>query len=121
MKGQDIEIDEWPKWQPNITAAKIAGPLNQGTEFEWTTGGTKIKSRLALVKPGEKLAWTGKALHTTAIHVWQFRTTPSGGTVVSTRESMSGFMLKLKVFYSSKDLEKSQKAWLDALKREAER
>jgi hypothetical protein len=34
---------------------------------------------------------------------------------------MSGFMLKLKVFYSSKDLEKSQKAWLDALKREAER
>lgn len=116
-----VEIDEWPKWQPNITAAKIAGPLNQGTKFEWTTEGTRIKSRLAVVKPGEKLAWTGKARHTTAIHVWQFRATPNGGTVVSTRESMSGFMLKLKVFYSSKDLEKSQKAWLDALKREAER
>jgi uncharacterized protein YndB with AHSA1/START domain len=116
-----VEIDEWPRWQPNITAAKITGPLNQGTEFEWSTGGTKIKSRLAVVKPGEELAWTGKALHTTAIHVWQFRATPNGGTVVSTRESMSGFMLKLRVLYSSKDLEKSQKAWLDALKREAER
>ena len=115
------EIDNWARWQPNISASKFAGPLKQGTEFEWTTGGTKIKSRLAVVKPGETLVWTGKALHTAAIHVWQFRATPNGGTVVSTRESMSGFMLKLKVFYSSKDLEKSQKAWLDALKREAER
>jgi len=114
-----VDIDEWPKWQPNISAAKIAGPLNQGTEFKWTADGTKITSRLALVKPGEELAWSGKALHATAIHVWQLRPGPNGGTVVSTRESMSGFMLK--VFYSSKDLEKSQKAWLDALKREAER
>ena len=114
-----VGIDEWPKWQPNITTAKIAGPVSKGTEFKWTTGGTKIASRLALVKPGEELAWTGTALHATAIHVWQLRAAPSGGTLVSTKESMQGFMLKL--FYSSKDLEKTQKAWLDALKREAER
>jgi len=114
-----VEIDKWPKWQPNITASKFAGPLKQGTEFEWTTGGTKITSRLAVVRAGEELAWTGKALNATAIHVWQLRPTPDGGTEVSTRESMSGFMLK--VFYSSKELEKSQRAWLDALKREAER
>ena len=114
-----VGIDEWSKWQPNITSAKIAGPVSKGTECKWTTGGTKIASRLALVKPGEELAWTGTALHATAIHVWQLRAAPSGGTLVSTKESMQGFMLKL--FYSSKDLEKAQKAWLDALKREAER
>lgn len=114
-----VGIDEWPKWQPNITTAEIAGQVKKGTEFKWTTGGTKIASRLALVKPGEELAWTGTALHATAIHVWQLRAAPSGGTLVSTKESMQGFMLKL--FYSSKDLEKAQKAWLDALKREAER
>ena len=28
-----VEIDEWPKWQPNITAAKITGPVNHGTEI----------------------------------------------------------------------------------------
>lgn len=114
-----VGIDEWPRWQPNITTAKLAGQVKKGTEFKWTTGGTKIASRLALVKPDEELAWTGTALHATAIHVWQLRAAPSGGTLVSTRESMQGFMLKL--FYSSKYLEKSQKAWFDALKREAER
>jgi len=114
-----VGIDEWPNWQPNITAAKIAGPLKRGTEFKWTMGRAKIASRLALVKPDEELAWTGTALHTTAIHVWQLRAVRDGGTLVSTKESMNGFMLKL--FYSSKDLEKSQRAWLDALKRAAER
>jgi hypothetical protein len=114
-----VGIDEWPKWQRNITAAKIAGPVKKGTQFKWTTGGTKIASRLALVKPEEELAWTGTAFHATAIHVWQLRAAQSGGTLVSTKESMDGFMLKL--FYSSKDLEKAQKAWLDALKVEAER
>ena len=114
-----VGINEWPKWQPDISAAKIAGPVKEGTEFKWTTGGAKITSRLALVKPDEELAWTGTALRTTAIHVWQLRAAPSGGTLVNTKESMHGFMLKL--FYSCKDLEKTQKAWLDALKREAER
>ena len=114
-----VGVDQWPKWQPDITAAKIAGPLITGTEFKWTMGRAKITSRLALVKLDEELAWTGTALHTSAIHVWQLRAAPNGGTLVSTRESMTGFMLKL--FYSSKDLEKSQKEWLNALKREAER
>ena len=114
-----VGIDAWPKWHPNISAANITGPVKEGTEFKWTTGGTKIASRLALVKPDEELAWTGTALHVTAIHVWQLRAAPNGGTLVSTKESMHGFMLKL--FYSSADLQKTQRAWLDALKREAQR
>jgi hypothetical protein len=74
---------------------------------------------LALVVPNTDLAWTGTALGTKAIHVWHLKTPEEGRTLVSTKESMSGFMLK--ILYSSKDLEKSQKAWLEALKRASEK
>lgn len=112
-------IDDWPKWQPDISSAKLAGSLERGTSFTWSAGKVRITSRLALVKPVEELAWTGTAMHATAIHVWQLRPALHGGTLVDTKESMNGFMLK--VLYSSKDLKKSQESWLSALKREAER
>ena len=112
------DIDNWPKWQSAISAAKISGPLESGTTFVWTTGGTKIKSRIALAHPARQLAWTGTAYRARAIHVWNLQPLPDGGTLVKTTESMDGFMLK--VFYSSKDLAKSQKLWLDALKHKAE-
>lgn len=111
-------IDEWPKWQTAISSAKVSGPLQPGTEFVWTSGHAKIKSRLALIAPNADLAWTGTSLGTKAIHVWHLKATEEGKTLVSTEESMSGFGLKL--FYSSKDLEKSQKEWLEALKRASE-
>src|SRR5580704_7898045 len=30
------DIDNWPKWQSTISAAKINGPLESGTAFVWT-------------------------------------------------------------------------------------
>jgi len=30
------DIDNWPKWQPAVSAAKIDGPLQTGTNFTWT-------------------------------------------------------------------------------------
>jgi len=45
---------------------------------------------------------------------------PDGGTLVKTTESMDGFLLTLRVFYSSSDLALSHKTWLEALKRKAE-
>lgn len=112
-------IDGWPKWQSTISFARTAGPLKPGTEFTWTTGGTKIKSRLALVVPNTDLSWTGSARGAKAIHVWHLKAVEGGGTLVTTKESMSGFLLGM--FYSSKDLAKSQKEWLEALKGAAEK
>jgi uncharacterized protein YndB with AHSA1/START domain len=112
------DIDNWPKWQSTISAAKINGPLESGSTFEWTNGGTEIKSRIALARPVTQLAWTGIAHKARAIHVWNLQPLPDGGTLVKTIESMDGFMLKL--FYSSDDLAKSQRLWLDALKHRAE-
>ena len=63
-------LGNWPEWGPEISMAKINGPLEPGTTFEWRTGGAKIESRIALVRPTMQLAWTGTAYKARAIHVW---------------------------------------------------
>ena len=111
-------IREWPQWQANVSAVQINGPLAAGTVFTWKNGSTKITSRLALVEPGRRIAWTGKALGAHAVHLWTLEALPDGETRVKTSESMDGFMLKR--FYSSKELADSLRVWLEALKHKAE-
>src|SRR5580704_481071 len=94
------DVRGWPKWQTDISTAEIAGPLQAGSSFSWTTGGTHIQSRVALVQPYDQFAWTGKAFGATAIHVWKLSRLADGRTIVRTDESMRGFLLAL--FYSSK-------------------
>lgn len=112
------DVNDWPKWQSSISEARINGPLQAGTSFTWN-GGMRIKSRLALVEPNERLAWTGAAMGAHAIHVWNLERLPGHRTRVKVDESMSGFLLTL--FYSSKELEASDQLWLDRLKLESER
>ncbi len=112
------DIQNWPKWQHDIRVAEISGPIEEGTQFAWTTGGTSIHSRIALVRPGEQFGWTGKAFGAKAIHLWKLKRLPDGQTLVRTEESMNGFLITL--FYSSKELEASDRRWLDNLKSAAE-
>jgi uncharacterized protein YndB with AHSA1/START domain len=114
------DIDQWPTWHSAISVARINGPVEPGTIFGWTSGGPKIKCRIALVHPATQLAWTGTTFGGNAIHVWSLGLLPDGGTLVKTTESIDGFMLRLKLFYSSSDLAKSLKEWLEALKGKAE-
>jgi hypothetical protein len=88
------DIDNWPKWQSTISAAKINGPLESGTAFVWTSGGTQIKSRIALARPVTQLAWTGTAYRARAVHVWNLQLLPDGDTLVKTTESMDGFYVE---------------------------
>ena len=111
-------VNDWPKWQRDITKAKIDGPLACGTRFSWTSG-TRIQSQIVLIRPFEELAWTGRAYQASAIHVWRLESLPGGETRVQTSESLDGFLLRL--FYSSDALEKSQQHWLSDLKAAAER
>ena len=111
-------INEWPKWQSTVSAARINGALEPGTIFTWTSGGAVIKSRIALVQRNQQIGWTGTAYKARAIHIWALKPLPDGGTLVKTMESMDGFLLT--VFYSSKDLAKSHEIWLQALKHKAE-
>ena len=114
------DIDNWPKWLSIVSAAKINGPLEAGMTFAWSEGGSKIKSRIALVHPVTELVWTGTTFGARGIHVWNLQSLPDGCTLVKTSESLDGFLLRLKVFYSSKDLAKLHRVWLDALKQKAE-
>jgi uncharacterized protein YndB with AHSA1/START domain len=113
------DVNGWPQWQPDIKDAQIAGPLESGTTFTWKAGGTRIHSRLALVEPGTRLAWTGSAWMARAVHVWKLEPVRGNKTRVKVDESMSGFALTF--FYSSKDLEESDRLWLNRLKAAAER
>ena len=112
------DIAHWPTWQPDISESAISGPLTPGTVFTWSTS-TEIRSRLELVEPNKRLAWTGKAWTATAIHVWELLPQPGGRTLVRTRESMDGFLLSL--FFSSEKLQASDQQWLNALKTAAEK
>ena len=112
------DVTNWPKWQPDISVSSISGPLEGGTQFSWTTGGTRIESRITLVQPYEQFAWTGKAYMARAIHVWRLQRLSDGQTLVKTEESMDGFLLTF--FYSSKKLEQTDQRWLDRLKLAAE-
>ena len=110
-------ISQWPEWQTAITTADIAGPVAPGTEFTWKAGMT-VHSRLALVEPDTRLAWTGSALMAHAIHIWTLQPVAGGKTLVKTRESMDGFLLTH--FYSSKNLAEADQLWLESLKTRAE-
>ena len=111
-------IDRWPEWQASVSTAHLDGALKPGAAFTWKSSGTEIKSKLALVEDNQRFGWTGTAYQAKAIHIWQLDRLAGGGTLVRTKESMNGFLLK--VFYSSEDLARSHHVWLEALKRKAE-
>jgi hypothetical protein len=112
-------VNNWPKWQTDIKEAEMTGPLKSGTAFTWSSGGTRIQSKIALVDPYKEIAWTGTALNATAVHIWKLERLPGNKTLVQTDESMSGFLLTF--IYSSKELQTINQTWLDRLKLEAER
>lgn len=109
------DIDLWPSWHPDITAAELKGPPDQGSTFTWKSGPGSITSTLSVVEPHRRVAWTGKAMGTRAIHVWRLEPS-SDGTRVVTEESMEGWPVSLLKGFFQKTLEKTLDAWLLALK-----
>ena len=114
-----IGVNEWPKWQTAIKEAHLEGPVANGTNFTWSARATSIHSRFARVVPQAEIAWTGTSLNAHAIHVWKLERMAGNRTRVTTKESMSGFLLVF--LYSSRELQVSDQFWLDRLKQEAER
>jgi uncharacterized protein YndB with AHSA1/START domain len=115
-----VEIDRWPDWNPAVKSARLNGLLEAGTQFTWKSGGISIVSTLRELKPMTRIVWTGKAIGTRAIHVWSFETIPSG-VVVSTSESLEGWLVSLMRKSMQAALGKSLVAWLNELKRRAEK
>lgn len=112
-------IANWPTWQPDISAAKLEGPLKAGAVFRWKAKGLKITSTLHTVEPERQIGWTGDSLGMFAIHNWTFA--PQGKqTKVVSDESLSGWMARLLKLTDANFLDKSLAATLQTLKAAAE-
>ena len=114
------DIDNWEKWQPEITKPRLTGTLSEQAKFVWKTGGVKIHSALHTVKPYDAFGWTGNTFGMYAIHNWTL-TDQNGATLVSVNESMQGFLAGLFKKSFNKNLEQAMLHWLEALKKECEK
>ena len=113
------EIDQWPRWQRAVGQASLQGSLAPSSEFRWTSGGLKIRSRIEEVNAPSSIRWLGSALGTKADHAWSLASTGTG-TEVTTVESMSGWLVSLMGLFNKEFLANSLKQTLADLKEESE-
>lgn len=113
------DIAGWPRWHGAISRAELDGPLAPGSSFRWTSGGMAIVSTLQLVERERRLGWTGRALGTTTEHIWTLEDHPEG-TLVTTAESMSGWLIYPVKLVTPGFLTDALQTWLSALRHAAE-
>ena len=70
------EINAWPKWQHDISDARLEEPLARGASFHWAIHGMGITSTVYAIDEGSRILWGGDANGITGIHEWTFTDTP---------------------------------------------
>lgn len=113
------DINAWSQWQPGITRATLEGPLAVGSIFQFKSGGLIISATIQVVEPNQRIGWTGQTLGTQASHVWLLAP-HQNGTLLTTDESMEGWLVSLLKLIAPKFLERSLDVWLQSLKNTAE-
>ncbi|MFN1836068.1 SRPBCC family protein [Balneola sp. MJW-20] len=113
-------INEWKDWHPDISHSDLKGKLKAGSVFEWKSGGYKLRSQIKKVEENRMIGWHGTGFGATAIHLWEFSSLSNGNTLVRTKESMDGWLVKLLKGMMRKNLNDSLETWLAALKNQSE-
>jgi uncharacterized membrane protein len=113
------DVNNWPAWQKEITAARLDGPFRPGASFEWTSYAFTVVSTIYEMTERARVLWGGTAGGITGIHEWVFTGTPAG-THVTTRESFAGEPVRADVTAMQAALDSSLTAWLGHLKAAAE-
>jgi uncharacterized protein YndB with AHSA1/START domain len=113
------DINAWSQWQPGIASSKLDGPLTAGAVFQWKPGGMTINSTIEVVEPNERIGWTGTAIGTQARHIWTFKL-HKDGTLLTTEESMNGWLPRALKSVMPRFLEESLDIWLQSLKKQAD-
>lgn len=113
------QIDQWSKWQTDVTSAKLDGALAVGTTFYWKAKGLSITSTIRVLEAMQSIGWTGNSIGMQAIHIWTFENRKDG-TYVKTEESLSGWFPRILKLVDPKFLKKSLKNSLQALKAHVE-
>ena len=113
------DVNAWPTWQTDITAAHIDGPLEPGVSFDWTSYGFSVTSTVYDVADRARILWGGTSGGITGVHEWIFRATPDG-VHVTTNESFAGGPVEADAEGMQSVLDASLDAWLGHLKTAAE-
>jgi uncharacterized protein YndB with AHSA1/START domain len=114
------DVPGWPSWQPDVDGAVADGPLAPGSVFRWQTAGLDITSAVEEVDAPRRIVWSGPAQGIVAVHVWTFEER-DGGVLVRTAESWEGDPVTAQTEALQAALDASLRAWLENLKRAAER
>ena len=113
------DVNRWPAWQSDITAAHLDGTFQPGASFEWTSYGFTVVSTIYAVAERTRVLWGGTAGGITGVHEWAFSETPSG-VHVTTAESFAGEAVEADITGMQSALDSSLVAWLRHLKAAAE-
>jgi hypothetical protein len=54
-----VDVNAWPTWQAEITAAHIDGALEPGASFEWTSYGFSVTSTVYALAERARVLWGG--------------------------------------------------------------
>jgi hypothetical protein len=113
------DVNAWPSWQAEITAAHIDGAFQPGASFEWTSYGFTVVSTIYAVAERARVLRGGTAGGITGVHEWVFSETPTG-VHVATNESFAGEPVQADVTAMRSALDSSLISWLAHLKAAAE-
>jgi uncharacterized membrane protein len=114
------DFERWPDWNPDVKSMSIEGPVTEGTRFKWKAGPGTITSTLERVERPTLIAWTGKTMGISAIHVWRFEPR-DGSTLVHTEESWEGLIVRALRGRMARMLQDDVDSSMPLLKAEAER
>ncbi|MGD0928984.1 MAG: SRPBCC family protein [Streptosporangiaceae bacterium] len=113
------DVNSWPIWQTDITAAHTDGAFQPGSSFEWTSYGFTVVSTIYAVAERSRVLWGGASGGITGVHEWVFSETPTG-VHVTTDESFAGEPVEADITGMQSALDSSLAAWLAHLKAAAE-
>jgi hypothetical protein len=113
------DVNNWPAWQTDITAARLDGPFEPGNSFTWTSYGFTVTSTIYAVAARARTLWGGAAHDIMGTHEWVYTQTPTG-VHVATQESWSGQPVQADVTGMHSALDNSLTNWLGHLKAAAE-
>jgi hypothetical protein len=114
-----IDVDNWPQWNPDITAAALDGDFSPGSSFTWTSWGLTVTSTIHAVDEHRRTLWGGAAQGILGIHEWRFEQTSTGVHVI-TNESFAGEPVQADPDAMRGNLDASLTSWLARLKTKAE-
>jgi hypothetical protein len=109
------DVNGWPAWQTDITAARLDGPFEPGNSFTWTSYGFTATSTIYAVAERARTLWGGANLGIMGTHEWVYTQTPTG-----THESFSGQPVQADATGMQSALDKSLTDWLGHLEVTAE-